>query len=494
MLPYTKTNSADVKRLLALEHLLDGLGGVRLGPLERHTKSSVPDELRNNTKGTGNTKEDGVEVLLVETVVSKEDTGVGIDIGPGVLGLTGLEENVRDDLVDLTDELEEWVLGQVLEGELSLSCVSGVSLPKDGVAVTGNHLARLEGRPDILGNLLVRSVLTNLGSHLLDPSEDFLVGETVEGTGETVQGSTEGKEGVRKGGTDQVTGVGGNVTTFVVRVDSDVQSHELDKVGVFTETEQGSQVGRVVLAGVNGRELAVTEDVSEDSASNVRELGNEVHRVIEGSLPVLLLVYTVRVGLGEGRVVVKSVNGDGELSHGVESVGASVDQLLNELGDGSPGSPLLGETLDLLVGRDLTSQKQPEESFRQGLGTTRSSGELLLALGDGQATESDTLVGVENGTLPDKALDTSHTTVSHVDGDIAEGLGAVGGTGSLDVFNLLGDELSHAVLEGLGVGGRGGSEGPRKGGTQLGPESVSAGNEAPMSSIAVLRPLTPHGS
>lgn len=181
------------------------------------------------------------------------------------------------------------------------------------MAVTGNHLARLEGRPDILGNLLVRSVLTNLGSHLLDPSEDFLVGETVEGTGETVQGSTEGKEGVRKGGTDQVTGVGGNVTTFVVRVDSDVQSHELDKVGVFTETEQGSQVGRVVLAGVNGRELAVTEDVSEDSASNVRELGNEVHRVIEGSLPVLLLVYTVRVGLGEGRVVVK-------LSHAVSAI------------------------------------------------------------------------------------------------------------------------------------------------------------------------------
>lgn len=120
------------------------------------------------------------------------------------------------------------------------------------MAVTGNHLARLEGRPDILGNLLVRSVLTNLGSHLLDPSEDFLVGETVEGTGETVQGSTEGKEGVRKGGTDQVTGVRGNVTTFVIRVDSDVQPHELDKVGVFTETEQGSQVGRVVLAGVNG--------------------------------------------------------------------------------------------------------------------------------------------------------------------------------------------------------------------------------------------------
>lgn len=101
----TQTNSVDVKRLLALEHLLDGLSGVRLGPLKGHlkkrgkesemrvvsegaretyTESSVPDELRNNTKGTGDTEEDGVEVLLVETVVSKEDTRVGVNVGPGV--------------------------------------------------------------------------------------------------------------------------------------------------------------------------------------------------------------------------------------------------------------------------------------------------------------------------------------------------------------------------------------------------------------------------
>lgn len=44
------------------------------------------------------------------------------------LRLSGLEENVRDDLVDLSDEFEERVLGEVLEGELSLSGVSGVLL------------------------------------------------------------------------------------------------------------------------------------------------------------------------------------------------------------------------------------------------------------------------------------------------------------------------------------------------------------------------------
>jgi hypothetical protein len=56
----------------------------RLGSLEGHTESSVPDELRDDTESSGNTKENGVKVLLVKTVVGKEDTRVGIDIGPGV--------------------------------------------------------------------------------------------------------------------------------------------------------------------------------------------------------------------------------------------------------------------------------------------------------------------------------------------------------------------------------------------------------------------------
>lgn len=96
-----------------------------------------------------------------------------------------------------------------------------------------------------------------------------------------------------------------DVTTLVIRVDGDVQSHQLDKLLVVAETEQGSQVGRVVLVGVNGGHLAVTVDISEDSSGNVGELGNEVHRVVESSLPVLLLVDTLRVGLGKGGIVVE---------------------------------------------------------------------------------------------------------------------------------------------------------------------------------------------
>jgi hypothetical protein len=89
-----------------------------------------------------------------------------------------LEENIGNDLVDLTDELEQWVLGQVLEGKLSLGSVSRVGLSENGVTVTWDDLATLQCGPDVLGDLLVGGILTDLSSHLLDPSEDLLVGET----------------------------------------------------------------------------------------------------------------------------------------------------------------------------------------------------------------------------------------------------------------------------------------------------------------------------
>jgi hypothetical protein len=42
--------------------LLDGSGRERLGSLEGHAESSVPDELGDDTEGSRNTEEDGVEV------------------------------------------------------------------------------------------------------------------------------------------------------------------------------------------------------------------------------------------------------------------------------------------------------------------------------------------------------------------------------------------------------------------------------------------------
>lgn len=105
---------------------------------------------------------------------------------------------------------------------------------------------------------------------------------------------------------------------------------------------------------------------------------------------------------------------------------------------------------------------------------TRGLGEELLALGDGFATETDTLLRVEDGTLPDEALDATGTTVDLVESDLVDNLGtmlpiiqlldvdsrglmgrAIWGIGvcalakSLDLLDLLGKLLSEALLQGL---------------------------------------------
>jgi hypothetical protein len=49
----------------------------------------------------------------------------------------------------------------------------------------------------------------------------------------------------------------------------------------------------------------------------------------------------------------------------------------------------------------------------------------LLALWDGLSSETDTLLGIENGTFPDEGLDSSGTTVDLVKSDLADDSGAV---------------------------------------------------------------------
>lgn len=65
---------------------------------------------------------------------------MGVHIGPGVLGLTLLQQHVGDNLVELGDQFEHGVAGKVLHGKLPLAGVSWVSLPQDGVSITRHNL------------------------------------------------------------------------------------------------------------------------------------------------------------------------------------------------------------------------------------------------------------------------------------------------------------------------------------------------------------------
>ena len=48
------------------------------------------------------------------------------------------------------------------------------------------------------------------------------------------------------------------------------------------------------------------------------------------------------------------------------------------------------------------------------------SWENFLAFWDGFSTESDTFICVKNGSFPNHTLDTSHTTISHIDSNMTE--------------------------------------------------------------------------
>lgn len=61
---------------LGTNKLGPGISAEGLGSLDRGSDGAVDDELRKDTDGAGHTEEDGVEVLLGQTVVLEEHTGV----------------------------------------------------------------------------------------------------------------------------------------------------------------------------------------------------------------------------------------------------------------------------------------------------------------------------------------------------------------------------------------------------------------------------------
>ena len=76
----------------------------------------------------------------------QQHSAVGVHIGPGVLGLTLLQEHVGHDLVKLGNQLEHGVVGQMLQGKLTLAGITWVSLPQDSMAIAGHHLQPRERR------------------------------------------------------------------------------------------------------------------------------------------------------------------------------------------------------------------------------------------------------------------------------------------------------------------------------------------------------------
>jgi hypothetical protein len=64
-------------------------------------------------------------------------------------------------------------------------------------------------------------------------------------------------------------------------------------------------------------------------------------------------------------------------------------------------------------------------TFWEWLLSTWCLWENLLALWDGQSSETDTFLRVQNGSLPHKGLNSSGTTIDLIKGNLTDDLGAI---------------------------------------------------------------------
>jgi len=157
--------------------------------------------------------------------------------------------------------------------------------------------------------------------------------------------------------------MGTDVTTLMISVDGKVQSHQLNKILVFPETQLICEVEAVVLVLLNGGDLAALEDVLVNPGGDSWELSDQIHRIFESMSPVLGLFHALSVCFRKGRFVLESSDCNGELCHWVEVVRAAVDEFFDELGNFGAGGPLSREVADLLLAGHFTSQEKPEETW-----------------------------------------------------------------------------------------------------------------------------------
>lgn len=184
----------------------------------------------------------------------------------------------------------------------------------------------------------------------------------MERTSKAVETRCKREHGGAQCASDQVGCVCADVPSLVIRVDGQVQAHQLDKVIIITIAELVGQVEAVILVLLNWSNLSILEYVAVDLGCDGRQFGYQVHGILEGVLPVLFLVDAFSIGLGENGLVFESGDSEGELGHRVQSGRAAIDQLLNELGQIGASGPICREGTNLLFAGDFTGQEQPEKT------------------------------------------------------------------------------------------------------------------------------------
>ena len=171
----------------------------RVGSFDGHAKGSGPHLGGHDSEGARNTKHHSVVVVLGQTVVHQEGARAAVNVGPRVLDLASGVEALGNLLVVGLDKIDEVVVLDVSLSKVKLTDESRIGLTQDSMTIARDDFSGFEGVVDVLGNVSLGPVISELFLELQDEVEALLVSKTVEGTSESVHTSREGEVRVRKG-------------------------------------------------------------------------------------------------------------------------------------------------------------------------------------------------------------------------------------------------------------------------------------------------------
>ena len=203
---------------IVLNFLDEVLQGERVGSLNREAEGSAPDLGCHDTEGARHTEEDCVVVKLVEAVVHQEGAGTGINVGPGVGYLASCLEHLRNDFVASLNEVHKVIILDILVSKLELAHEARICLTEDGVTISWDYFARCKSVLNILSNIILIPVLSELSLEIEQELQAFLVSKAVKRSSKTVHTSGEGEVRVGQGRTDEVSSMSAHVATFMITI------------------------------------------------------------------------------------------------------------------------------------------------------------------------------------------------------------------------------------------------------------------------------------
>lgn len=313
------------------------------------------------------------------------------------------------------------------------------------MSISGNNFTRGHGVVDMLTDIVLGPGVSVLGNESKDVVKAFLVGETMERSSESVKTGRERKVRIGESRSNQVSGVSGNISSFVISMDGDVESHEFVELRVG-EAKHIGIVSTIVEGSISGGNvLVITVLVGEYNSSNSRALGGKIKAIFEGRFPVLGLVDTTVVGFHEVRLRLAHEDTSRELSHSVHIFRKRLNEGLFFVGEGTSVEKIFLESSHFGITGELSSKEEPESTFRVRLTSGNGLVSVFSNVEEIVTTVRDTVFSVELTGLPEHTGESSHSSENGSNSDVSDdGVGMLFSerdefllTSSNDVLHLL---------------------------------------------------------